>query len=1067
MCMVVVLFCASLFFSACKEEKRNSVDTEYDKTSQFSTAEFKNPSAQYRIVPFWSWNETMEPDEIRRQLRLMKKAGWGGSMVHSRTGLLTEYLGEDWFKAVDATLDESRKLGMLVWLYDEDKWPSGYSGGSVLKEDPNFAVKCLVAYPQNAKAIKGAVKMGEATNGIQVYSYTSPMGDPWFNGTSYVDTMSRKAMEVFKREAYDSYYKKYKKDFGNLIVAEFTDEPAITRACPGFPNGPAYSSDLIDAFKKEYGYNPVPHFYKLFVNCDGAKKFRLHYYRIVNRLFEVNFFKQLGDACAERNIAFTGHCVADGGIITQQDKTGIIMPHLRHMGIPGIDHLTRQAVSPIAGKQCQSICNQYGKKRMLSELYGASGGSLTFEDRQWIAYQQFAVGVNLLVPHLSLFSMSGCRKRDYPQNINYQQSWWEHNDKLDIPLARACYALSQGRYATEILLITPMESFYSLNRIEPNGYRDAGVAPELMKYGAKIHQDYYNAMNALLAEQLTFDLGDEQLLEEDGFVKGNKIGIKQSSYRVVLLPNADTMRPATLKRLKEFVANGGIVLRLGNGARLLDGEPSAELDAFMESIKLIDIKNLRTEIESKLAPMLSVEKMSGEQEKLWTHIRNYNDGSRFVMLTNLSRQEKFIGKLQIYGNYTRVQLFDMELGELKDIYAKRNSNGLELALNLEKAGAIFLRVSNEAPVVKSEIEEKIVRTTSLSDWDTTRLDDNTMTLDYASFECANGKGVSGDVPIYEISRYLNSVKYDGALSIKYRYKAKDFDKNRKLHLVVEYPERANIKVNGNEVKYAGLPFWRDFRWLPIDITGLTKSGENEIEIFYKDFKYGDPNVFQPQWRRYGTEPEAVYLVGDFSVVSKDTGVIPRTADYKKTYWSKHTKSNYISKTDLAITNPTSLKYGNQTTNGLPFYCGRVAYSKKINVGKLANGEHAIIKLGDLDAPVAQVFVNGQDAGVIKNEPFELDITKFIKGETAEIKIVLYATLRNTADAFHNIAGEIYAIWPARFTLEDLPIDNNDVRLAKLQEFANGKWKSKKWVLDYCMVSFGDLGKIELVIKSNR
>ncbi|MBQ2722564.1 MAG: hypothetical protein IJF70_06620, partial [Opitutales bacterium] len=427
------------------------------------------------------------------------------------------------------------------------------------------------------------------------------------------------------------YYKRYKNDFGNLIVAEFTDEPAITRACPGFPNGPAYSSDLIDAFKKEYGYNPVPHFYKLFVNCDGAKKFRLHYYRTVNRLFEINFFKQLGDACVEHNIAFTGHCVADEGIITQQNKTGIIMPHLRHMGIPGIDHLVRQAVNPIAGKQCQSISNQYGKKRMLSELYGASGGSLTFEDRQWIAYQQFAVGVNLLVPHLSLFSMSGCRKRDYPQNINYQQSWWEHNDKLDIPLARACYALSQGRYATEILLITPMESFYSLNRIEPNGYRDAGVAPELMKYGAKIHQDYYNAMNALLAEQLTFDLGDEQLLEEDGFVKGNKIGIKQSSYRVVLLPNADTMRPATLKRLKEFVANGGIVLRLGNGARLLDGEPSAELDAFMESIKLIDIKNLRTEIESKLAPMLSVEKMSGEQEKLWTHIRNYNDGSRFVM----------------------------------------------------------------------------------------------------------------------------------------------------------------------------------------------------------------------------------------------------------------------------------------------------------------------------------------------------------------------------------------------------------------------------------------------------
>ena len=1061
--MIGTLLCATILLIGCKDTNKNAVETEYSKDSQFSEAEFKNPSAEYRIVPFWSWNETMEPDEIRRQLRLMKQAGWGGSMVHSRTGLLTEYLGEDWFKAVDATLDESAKLGMLVWLYDEDKWPSGYSGGTVLKEDPNYAVKCLVAYPENAKPQYGTVKMGKAVNGVQVYAYTSPMGDPWFNGTSYVDTMSRKAMEVFKREAYDSYYNRYKKYFGNLIVAEFTDEPAITRACPNFPNGPAYSSDLIDAFKKEYGYDPVPHFHKLFVNVEGSKKFRLQYYRTINRLFELNFFKQLGDACKERNIAFTGHCVADEGIITQQDKTGIIMPHLRHMGLPGIDHLTRQAVSPIAGKQCQSICNQYGKKRMLSELYGVSGGSLTFEDRQWIAYQQFALGVNLLVPHLSLFSMSGCRKRDYPQNINYQQSWWEVNDKVDIPLARACYALSQGKYATDILLITPMESFYSLNRIEPNGYRVAGIAPELMRLGAKIQQDYYNSINALLASQLTFDLGDELLLEEDGFVEDNKIGIKQSSYKVVLLTNADTMRPATLKRLKEFVANGGVVLRLGEGAKLLDGEQSAELDAFMKSLKQIDVKDIRAEIEKKVPSMISVEKKSGEQEKLWTHIRNYNDGSRFVMLTNLSRQEKYVGTLYLAGDFTRVQILDTESGELKDIYAKRSSNGLEMSLNLETAQALFLRVSKEMPVAKASVEEKIVRTKLLSDWKVERLDDNTMTLDYASFTFANGKGVAGEVPIFEISRYLNKIKYDGELSVKYRYKSNGFDKNRKLHLVVEYPERAVIKVNGKEVKYVGLPFWRDFRWLPIDITGLTQDGENQIELYYKNFKHGDPNVFQPQWRRYGTEIEAVYLVGDFSVVSKDTGVIPRNLDYKR-YWAKYTKTNYISKADLAITNSTPLKYGNQTTNGLPFYCGKLAYSKKVEIGKLANGERAIIKFGDLDAPVAQVFVDGNDAGVIKNEPFELDITKFVSGETAEIKIVLYATLRNTADVFHNIAGEIYAIWPARFTIEDLPVDDDNKRLATLNDFANDKWKSKKWVKDYCMVSFGDLEDIKLIVK---
>ena len=57
-------------------EKKCAVDLNYDKNSQFSLEDFKNPPAAYRIVPFWSWNETMEPAEVRRQLRLMKEAGW-------------------------------------------------------------------------------------------------------------------------------------------------------------------------------------------------------------------------------------------------------------------------------------------------------------------------------------------------------------------------------------------------------------------------------------------------------------------------------------------------------------------------------------------------------------------------------------------------------------------------------------------------------------------------------------------------------------------------------------------------------------------------------------------------------------------------------------------------------------------------------------------------------------------------------------------------------------------------------------------------------------------------------
>lgn len=52
--------------------------------------------------------------------------------------------------------------------------------------------------------------------------------------------------------------------------------------------------------------------------------------------------------------------------------------------------------------------------RMLSEMYGCTGGSLTFEDREWIAHQQMILGVNLIVPHLSLFSQTGLPQARLP-----------------------------------------------------------------------------------------------------------------------------------------------------------------------------------------------------------------------------------------------------------------------------------------------------------------------------------------------------------------------------------------------------------------------------------------------------------------------------------------------------------------------------------------------------------------------------------------------------------------------------------------------------------------------------
>ena len=86
---------------------------------------------QYRGLPFWCWNGKLDKAEVVRQVHILKDMGFRGFFMHSRTGLETEYLGQEWFEIVTTAAQEAKKLGMTAWLYDEDRWPSGTCGGTV------------------------------------------------------------------------------------------------------------------------------------------------------------------------------------------------------------------------------------------------------------------------------------------------------------------------------------------------------------------------------------------------------------------------------------------------------------------------------------------------------------------------------------------------------------------------------------------------------------------------------------------------------------------------------------------------------------------------------------------------------------------------------------------------------------------------------------------------------------------------------------------------------------------------------------------------------------------------
>ncbi len=113
-----------ILFFGCK--------TNSPSTEEFIRADvFLNPPAEYRSAPFYSLNDRLDTAELVKQIHAFRDAGYGGFFLHSRTGLLTEYLGKEWWEAMDASVGAAKQTGLNAWFYDEDKWPSGFAGGKV------------------------------------------------------------------------------------------------------------------------------------------------------------------------------------------------------------------------------------------------------------------------------------------------------------------------------------------------------------------------------------------------------------------------------------------------------------------------------------------------------------------------------------------------------------------------------------------------------------------------------------------------------------------------------------------------------------------------------------------------------------------------------------------------------------------------------------------------------------------------------------------------------------------------------------------------------------------------
>lgn len=961
---------------------------------------FLNPPKEYRGVPFWSINDRLEAGRVREQIKLMDEAGFGGAFFHAREGLVTPFLGEKWFEAFRAAVEEAKMRGMRMWIYDELWWPSGFAGGRVPAHSSNYRAKALLMIPDTSSYEGEDVvavfecevdenwmpvdyrraNPGEESEDrlyLTFAVYTASIGETWFSGFSYVDLLNPEAVEYFIEKAYEPYVQQFRGEFGRTIPGVFTDEPNISsnrpprrRSMP--PRGPRmppfaipWSGKLPEKFREINGYDILEKLPELFFNLGDYAKTRYDFWRTVTLLFVESFSKQLYEWCDRHNLKFTGHYLGEDTLLSQLATSGAVMPHYEYQHVPGIDHLGFQ-IWPrlLTAKQVSSVANQLGRSRVLCETYGCTGNHPTFLDRKWIGDFLYALGVNLLNHHLVPYSLRGRRKRDFGLNLHWGQPWWERNRLIEDHFSRLSYILSMGERLVEVLVIHPIGSIWST------------YSPLNDQEARAIDESFRRLLRILTRLHVDFELGDEILMAKHGRVEGGLLKVGRIGYRIVIVPPCKTLSKSTVELLREFTESGGRVIAIGPIPRMIDGTSSDEpKEVLGKATRLTSIdEDLLRKIFEELSLRIRVE---GDREgDVLYHARKVDD-KLVLFLANTNRVDGRDVAVTVRGSW-RAELWDTISGSIEEYPVSQSGEATTIEAHLEPVGSkLFVLEGGKVerrPSVAPRVAESVMDLGGR--WSLTRLGPNVLVLDYCRYRI--GEGWSDPVPVWRAHRDIVSEGVGTQFALRFEFGSEIPLRDRNVFLVMENPELYRLRINGASVEWMDEGYWLCEAFRKTGISQYVGRGLNTIEL---------EGVV-------GMEPEieALYVIGDFGVVAGPMG------------------GSTIVEEERAVT------LGDLCEKGVPFYTGSVDLVKEFYLESL-DFRRATLKVEGLHAAMAEAYVNNEKAGELFLHPLELDVTRHLVRGRNVLRLRLVGTMRNSLGPLHFRGGDPPFISPETFADE--------------------------------------------------
>lgn len=573
--------------------------------------------------------------------------------------------------------------------------------------------------------------------------------------------------------------------------------------------GQNWSDGLMEKFKALYGYDPLPYLPvmqgKVVRDTECSDRF----------LWDLRRF--VADQLAHEYVAGLRNISHQNGLTTWLENYG-------HSGFPGEflqyggqsdevsgEFWTESNLGLIENRAASSCAHIYGKRKVSSESFTAGGYSYTrypsLMKQRLDKY--FCEGVNNTLLHVYVQQpddrapgINGW----FGNEFNRLNTWFYDMDLFLKYIKRCNMLLQRGRYVADIAY------FISEDAPKMTGSQDPAL-PQGYSF------DYINA--EVIKNRLTVKNG--RLVLPDGM-----------SYKILVLPRMESMRPELLVRIKQLVSEGAVVLGpkpLKSPSMQNYGTADAEVRQLASELwgdiyskgkqvhrygkgMVIDGMNLVNAL--KLFKILPDCKTHAADSVLFIH-RELKEGSIYFLSNQRNVSINFNPAFRITGKTP--ELWDATTGEIRDLKCYSHTNATTtipmMLAPYESVFVIFRKQNLKNDAVKSNYPKLINTVTIKSDW-LVRFD-------------ANMRGPSKPVLFKELTDWTvntnDSIKYYSG-SAYYKNTFKGFHvKGRKVYLNFgKLSAIAKLKVNGIDL---GGVWTAPYR---VDISNAIRSGTNTLEI---------------------------------------------------------------------------------------------------------------------------------------------------------------------------------------------------------------------------------------------